>query len=153
MLIIKRHILRIYEQDRGYSLYVGDSSGLDRHALDHETAEVSRTYLLAQKRLDGLLGPNRVSWSVTFRYDDATACPLVAYGGYFELPAHKNQSGIRFIHAIELYSSDDLHRSVSAILAVLSARGIHKLRRAVIRTAAGAARSNEESLEIVNERE
>lgn len=148
---IRKHVIRIYEQKEGYSLYAGSSSELVRQPLDYESSQISKSYLLSQKRLDDVLAPNKISWSMTFRWDSADSCPIVAYGGYIELPTPKGHSGISFVHAMELYSPDDLHRCVNAVLTSLSPLGIRKLRRALVKAATGSIASIEQSLEIARE--
>lgn len=147
----RQHIIRIYEQGTGYSLYVGSSSELSRHPLDLKSTQVSQGYLLAQHRLDEVLDSKKVSWSTTFRRDSSNTFPIVAYGGYVELPVEDGQSGIVFIHAVELSKSDDLYSHVNAVVTRLSNAGIRRLRTMIIDVALGRAKSDEQSRQIAKE--
>jgi hypothetical protein len=130
---IRKHWIRIYERRTGYGLYVGTpSAGLTRQPLDHESRLVSRSYIAAQRRLDKVLGTKRVPWSMTFRLDDPRSSPVVAYGSHMELTAEQGQSGIIFLHAVELSHPDLLHACVDGMVTFLSNAGIRELRRVVL---------------------
>lgn len=154
MPVARRHLIRIYEQAGGYGLYVGDPfSELNRHALDHESEEVSKSYLLAQRRLDNVLGTKRAPWSMTFRRDGPRSPLVVAYGSHIELTAEHGQSGIIFLHAVELSDSDFLYTCVNGIVRFLSNAGIRELRHAVLNVATGKSSSDESATQIAKKLE
>lgn len=151
---VKRQLIRIYEQERGYGLYVGDpSSGLARHALDHESELVSGSYLLAQKRLDDVLRTKRVPWSVTFRRDGLRSSLVVAYGSHIELTAEHGHSGIIFLHAVELTDPVFLYPCINGLVSFLSNAGIRELRHVVLEVATGKTSSDEAVSQIANKLE
>jgi hypothetical protein len=145
------HIIRIYEQATGYSLYAGCPSELSRHPLDLKSNKISQSYLSAQGRLDEVLDAMKGSWSMTFRWDGANTFPIVAYGGYIELPVENGQSGIVFLHAVELAKIDDLCSHVNAVITHLSNSGIRKLRRTIVDVAVGRSKAEEQANQIAKE--
>lgn len=134
-----RHIIRINEGGKGYTLYSGTRQDkMEPCDLDMPSTNVPANYIAAQRRIDNLLTPQVSRWHIAIVHKDTQRFPVVAYGCMLPIKDEIGRAGISFIHGIETDETVGIDQAVNLIIQIQAQQTFIELTKEVELIANGA---------------